>query len=108
MRRAALVLLPLVTLTSAAASGRVGPSGAVDDVVFKGRPSRVVAPRALANWCGAGAEAAANRPDTSLSSPNVIHVSYAVPSDGTDRFASFADGIKSDVDAIGAWWGGQD
>jgi hypothetical protein len=72
------------------------------------RPAAQPLARALANWCGAGAEISTNRPDTSLSSPNLIHVTYAVPSDGADRFASLANAIKTDVDAIGAWWAGQD
>ena len=62
----------------------------------------------LASWCGAGAETSTNRPDTSLSSANVIHVTYAVAADRPDRFASLADAIKTDVDAISAWWAAQD
>jgi hypothetical protein len=78
-------------------------------VRFTGERSPTRSPlRALASWCGAGAETSANRPDTSLSSPNLIHVTYAVPADGVDRFASSADAIKTDVDAIGAWWTSQD
>jgi hypothetical protein len=62
----------------------------------------------LANWCGGSAERSTNRPDTSLSSPNLIHVTYAVPADGADRFATLVNAIKTDVDAIGVWWAGQD
>src|SRR6266540_5683852 len=72
------------------------------------RPAAQPLAHALSNLCGAGAVTSANRPDTSLSSPNLIHVTYAVPSDGADRFASLANAIKTDVDAIGAWWAGQD
>jgi Divergent InlB B-repeat domain len=87
-----------------------GASGAGFSIRYRGGPANF-APSpwtAAAAWCGTNAETATNRPDTSLSSPNLVHVTYAVPSDGADRFASFANGIKTDVDAIGVWWAGQD
>jgi hypothetical protein len=36
------------------------------------------------------------------------HVVYAIPSDGTDRFAAIASGIATDLSAIDAWWNAQD
>ncbi|HEY3188263.1 MAG TPA: hypothetical protein VGJ70_12370 [Solirubrobacteraceae bacterium] len=56
-------------------------------------------------WCG-GAPTPNDRPD--VVGGNQIHVVYAVPSDGADRFAQVASGIATDVGAIGAWWRKQD
>ena len=73
-------------------------------------PTGLVAPfsptRATA-WCGDG-EAVANRPNTDLSSPDLVHVVYAIPADGTDRFSTFAPLIAADLGALDAWWRGQD
>jgi len=37
-----------------------------------------------------------------------VHVVYAIPSDGADKSADFAQRINDDVDQITAWWTGQD
>jgi List-Bact-rpt repeat protein len=37
-----------------------------------------------------------------------VHVVYAIPSDGADHSADFAQRINDDVDQITAWWTGQD
>src|SRR5262249_14761701 len=52
-------------------------------------------------WCGWNAESATDRtPEVELSAPQQIHVVYAIPSDGTDAFASYASPIASDAAAI--------
>jgi len=56
-------------------------------------------------WCG-GAPSANDRPD--VVGGNQIHVVYAVPSDGADRFAQLASAIATDSGAIGEWWRKQD
>jgi len=56
-------------------------------------------------WCG-GASSANDRPD--VVGGNEIHVVYAVPSDGADRFAQVASAIATDVGAVGEWWRKQD
>jgi hypothetical protein len=56
-------------------------------------------------WCG-GAPSANDRPD--VVGGNQIHVVYAVPSDGADRFAQVASAIATDAGAIGEWWRKQD
>ena len=61
--------------------------------------------RAVASWCGTPSQ-----PD---STPNAlagypVHWVYAIPSDGTDRFATFASSMQTDAEAIDAWWRGQD
>jgi Divergent InlB B-repeat domain len=57
------------------------------------------------SWCG-GSASASDRPD--VVGGDQIHVVYAVPSDGSDRFASLATPIAADVGAIGDWWRKQD
>ena len=70
---------------------------------FAGAAHAAVAP---VTWCGADAAAADRVPDAAAGFQ--WHVVYAVPSDGTDRFASLASGIATDLASIDAWWNGQD
>ena len=56
-------------------------------------------------WCGS-APTPADLPD--IVGGDEIHVVYAVPSDGTDRFPQLATPIAADVGAIGDWWRTQD
>lgn len=62
--------------------------------------------RAAAVWCGTDLAAADRLPEAVSS--NQIHVIYAFPSDGVDRFAAVAPAIVTDLTAIDAWWRGQD
>ena len=55
-------------------------------------------------WCGT--ESNADQPDTL--GGNLVHVIYAVPSDGPDRFAERASAIATDVAFVGDWWRSQD
>ena len=88
-----LRLVALALLVGAAALGSARPADAAAPPV---------------TWCGSD-EVAANRvPDLQVSSTNQIRVVYAIPSDGTDRFAQNASPIASDVAAIDGWWRGQD
>src|SRR5919197_298135 len=90
-----------------------GAANAATDFQWRGLGARVPAARASAAavaWCGSG-ETSVNRPDSAdvaLSSPNLVHVSYVVPSDGVDRFASLSPAIASDLAAADAWWRAQD
>jgi Divergent InlB B-repeat domain len=59
-------------------------------------------------WCGNDRASASRTPDVELSSAQEIHVLYALPADGADRFASLATPIASDVAAMDAWWRAQD
>jgi hypothetical protein len=56
-------------------------------------------------WCGGG-EATADLPDAV--SAIEWHIVYALPSDGTDRFGSYAPRLAGDVAAISNWWLVQD
>jgi hypothetical protein len=58
-------------------------------------------------WCGGGEEAAADRQPDAVSAFQ-IHVVYALPSDGTDRFAERVSLIDTDAAAMDVWWRGQD
>jgi len=70
------------------------------------RPA-ATARRALA-WCGSTPSANDRQPDLDISSPDQVHVVYAVPSDGADRFSDYAPRIATDAAAIDSWWQGQD
>jgi len=66
-------------------------------------PSKVF--RSTVDWCGTDT-ASTDRPDAVPG--RQIHIIYAFPSDGTDRFSSLAGPISSDVAAMDAWWRQQD
>lgn len=57
-------------------------------------------------WCGGGAVAADRLPDAAAG--RQIHVVYAVPADGPERFVATASAITTDLATIDAWWRGQD
>ena len=52
---------------------------------------------------GCGASAAAKDLPDAVAGPQ-IHVIYAVPSDGTDRFGLISTGITTDLSAGASWW----
>jgi hypothetical protein len=56
-------------------------------------------------WCGTDVSAT-DRPD--IVAGKQVHVIYAHPSDGPDRFASLAPGISTDLSAVVTWWQHQD
>jgi hypothetical protein len=66
------------------------------------------APAAVApvRWCGAD-EAAADRLNDRAGGPQV-HVIYAIPADGEDRFGALASALATDVAGIDSWWRAQD
>src|SRR5438477_103485 len=90
-----------------------GGANAATDFQWRGLTAHVPTAHtsaAAVAWCGSG-ETSVNRPDSAdvaLSSANVVHVSYVVPSDGVDRFATYAPAIVSDLAAADAWWRAQD
>ena len=59
-------------------------------------------------WCGTDRWAANRTPDVDTGSAYRVHVIYAIPSDGQDRFGTVASQIATDVGAIDEWWRGQD
>jgi len=62
--------------------------------------------RSAIGWCGTDAIAEDRHPEAV--GGRQIHVIYAFPSDGVDRFATLAGPIASDVAAIDAWWRRED
>jgi hypothetical protein len=71
-------------------------------------PAALVAPgwAAAGTWCG-NDRAETNR-SPELVSGRQIHVVYAFPSDGADRFDAYATPVVTDLEAMDAWWRGQD
>ncbi len=65
-------------------------------------PARAVVPT---SWCGTGTSAVDRLPDTA---GRQIHVIYAVPSDGPERFAAAASEIATDLASVDAWWRRED
>jgi List-Bact-rpt repeat protein len=81
--------LPLALLCAAVAAALAAPGTAV-----------------AGTWCGNDVAEANRLPE--IVSGNQIHVIYAFPADGADRFSQVASGIVSDLEAIDAWWRSQD
>src|SRR5205807_932869 len=82
-----------------------GPASAREVLRATG-PARAVRAAAASpvTWCGSGPSPVDREPSVEVSSPNQVHVVYAVPSDATDRFATLASPIATDISAIDAWW----
>jgi len=57
-------------------------------------------------WCGTGVSAADRVPDAL--GGRQVHVVYAVPADGADRFVATAHAISTDLATIDAWWRRED
>jgi hypothetical protein len=103
-----LVLLGSLVGAAAVAAAPVGDRAAGVSVRYSGPVQRPAPVRVRAStWCGDG-ETSTNRADTELSSTNLIHVVYAIPSDGADRFATYAPAIVADLAALDSWWRAQD
>ena len=64
-----------------------------------------VAGGAASTWCGA-----ATQQDLvpNATAGYAVHWIYAIPSDGVDRFSTFASTMQTDAELIDAWWRGQD
>ena len=85
-------LVPVVAVLGCAMLWTAAPAAAVTPVT----------------WCG-NDRATNNRvPDVDTGSPYNIHVIYAIPSDGVDRFGTFASPIATDISAMDGWWRSQD
>jgi hypothetical protein len=61
-------------------------------------------PASAETWCGT--ESAVDRPDTT--GGNLIHVLYAFPADGPNRFQERAAAIATDLSLVAQWWRSQD
>ncbi|HEX6681061.1 MAG TPA: hypothetical protein VF063_10475 [Gaiellaceae bacterium] len=57
-------------------------------------------------WCG-GEASSTDRPPDAISGRQ-LHVLYAAPADGVDRFAEIAPLIAADLSAVDRWWQRQD
>jgi len=57
-------------------------------------------------WCGPGGVSADRVPDSVAGAQ--IHVVYAFPSDGADRFVTVASLIATDLGAVDTWWRRED
>jgi hypothetical protein len=85
-------LVPILPVLGAALLWSAAPAAAVTPVT----------------WCGNDRAAANRAPDVDSGPAFRIHVIYATPSDGPDRFGTFASPIATDISAIDGWWRSQD
>jgi hypothetical protein len=68
-------------------------------------PSIRTPQRAAATWCGTPSQVDL-APNSVAGFP--VHWMYALPSDGADRFATYANAMQTDSEAIDAWWRRED
>ena len=102
----ALIFVVLAAGTSGASTG-AGQLLHVHEVTAASAGSLAIRTpaAATATWCGT--------PTETDRTPNVVaghpvHWIYAIPSDAPDRFATFANVMQTDAEAIDAWWRRQD
>jgi hypothetical protein len=117
--RLALIAAPLVlgvaglacVGTGGSGTTRLGASSEGLGYVHTIRASETALPAvgtpasAAATWCGSPTQADL-QPNTLAGFP--VHWIYATPSDGQDRFATFAHAMQTDAEAIDAWWRRED
>lgn len=87
--------------------GRLVPVVAVlvGGALWSATPAAAVTP---VTWCGNDRATANRMPEVDSGPAFRIHVLYATPSDGPDRFGTFASPIATDISAMDEWWRGQD
>ena len=100
----ALAVLGLALVAAAASGAGSGQSVEAFEVTADAALSRTPA-SASATWCG--------RPSAVDRAPNAVaghpvHWIYAIPSDGPDRFSTYASVMQTDAEAIDAWWRRED
>jgi len=71
-------------------------------------PGIAAARPAPVTWCGTDEVTADRVPDVELTSADQVRMVYAVPTDGNDNFATYANGIATDAQWISDWWQQQD
>ena len=104
---AAFAVVAAAAVGLALTDGAGPPFVTAGGLQLRGGPVAPVGPsRSSAAWCGADAAADDRRPDAA--GGRQIHVVYAFPSDGADRFTALAGPIASDVAVMDAWWRRED
>ena len=111
MRRG--LLLAIASVLTALFATAAAPSPAelvrVDSWRVNAAPKARVPARAAVEWCGTGQPTAVDRkPDADLSSPRQVHVTYAIPADGTDQFGAFGTRLATDAESMDVWWRRED
>jgi hypothetical protein len=101
----ALAVLGLALVAAAATGAGSGPSFHADEVTAAALPQSRTPASASATWCGS--------PSAVDRAPNVVaghpvHWIYAIPSDGPDRFSTYASLMQTDAEAIDVWWRRED
>ena len=109
--KAALVVVTLLLGAGLVAGIRLfqpDPVALVGGQVYLGKnaAAQPLAHARAGAWCGTDAPAIDRTPD--LATGQQVHVIYAFPSDGVDRYASLAPLIAADLAAIDSWWRRQD
>ena len=88
------------------------PDGGARTAALTVVPSRSALDRAVdravvpTQWCGSDVVAEDRKPDAV--SGQYVHVVYAIPSDGGDRFTTVASAVATDIATVDEWWRAQD
>jgi hypothetical protein len=109
LRGLILAALACSVVAASSASGSPPQRWVAHSIRLQGLPYVNLTARSTVDWCGAGQPTTVDRkPDVDISSPRQVHVTYAIPSDATDQFASMAPKLATDAAAMDTWWRGQD
>jgi hypothetical protein len=95
-----------VSFDSTAIARRLLLSGLAAALLVLAAPSGALAAPAPSRWCGTDESSSDRIPDAVAS--RQLHVVYAIPSDGTDRFFERALPIARDLALVDTWWRQQD
>jgi hypothetical protein len=94
-------------LLAAAVAAAAHPRSAAKPIRSATAAPRTAAAPPPVQWCGGTERATQDRvPD--VVGGNLVHVIYAIASDGQDQFDVFSHRIATDISAIDAWWRRQD
>jgi len=108
MARSALVLLVALALATQVSGDSRGRHGVITYALRQVSPLSGVVPLArttAATWCGS-TPVTTDRVDELAGAQ--VHVVYALPADGEDRFLAVASPLVADLIAIDGWWRAQD
>ena len=111
-RLVATVVVLVLVLGAGGAARDVQERWNVHEFTYEEARDRALTPlaartpaRAAATWCGAPTQKDLI-PNTVAGHP--VHWVYAMPSDGPDRFSTYASIMQTDSESIDSWWRSQD
>jgi hypothetical protein len=105
----ALIVFPLAVAVGATrAAAPATATTSASSLTMTAAPTSIrpnAASRVSATWCGTPSQIDAT---PNAVAGDAVHWIYAIPSDGQDRFSSFASVMQTDAEIVDGWWRSQD